>query len=357
MKKTIFSLTSASVIAVLFSNMADSLPDAKIVISSCILCDKDVLPHDSLSKENLCSECIEYTGTDHDDDSQSRSDNNVKANDLATEIQVLRLELASKDHIIKMLVSDLNSANSEISRLKQECSRVEENATDSFTEVRSRPNKRKHNQSNADNVFSKNQFEILREPPLDITVQNNVTSATKSATHGHTKLNRPERNPSVVVFGDSMIRNTGTKIENSIVYCHPGIRTNQLEKKVQSNNNNTPKVVILHAGTNCLNSSPTPTDIMNDTNKLITTTRKTFPEAKICVSGILYRRDVDDRYIHAVNSCLDWACKENNVLFVDGNLWLNDSDLGYDGLHLNRKGTIKFGNLLNRVSKTLLSEN
>lgn len=340
----------------------DSLSkDFKTSKNKCILCDSE----DLLSIEDLCSECAVYTEFDIEFNQENNSSTHVE-NDLArlrTEIKVLRLELASKEEIIKMLVSDLKTANSEINNLKQPS---EIKTDENYIQVKKRPRvkkqcSKKQNLNNrvssgeSTSVCTENPFDILRNLPSESCEQADAIECNKSATEKQTR--KSLHKPSVVVLGDSLVRNANKLVEDSIVYCHPGIRTKQLTKKVKWEVKETPKAVILHVGTNCLNSSPTPTDIMKDTEELIIATKRTFPEAKICISGILYRRDVDYRYIDAVNSCLDWICKDKDVIFVNGNSWVRDEDFGYDGLHLNRKGTVKFGNLLNRISKRLQSEN
>jgi lysophospholipase L1-like esterase len=67
--------------------------------------------------------------------------------------------------------------------------------------------------------------------------------------------------------------------------------------------------------------------------------KETFSRSLIAVNGILYRRDVNRRYIDEVNSNIRWACETLGALYCDVNKYVNDNSLGKDGLHLNRRGS------------------
>jgi hypothetical protein len=93
--------------------------------------------------------------------------------------------------------------------------------------------------------------------------------------------------------------------------------------------------------------------------KLVRDGKVLFPKAKWGVSGVMYRRDTDNRFIDAVNQCLKSACENDlRCRFVDPNTCMSDADLGKDGLHLNRSGSAKIGKLLSAMSISMArSEN
>lgn len=60
--------------------------------------------------------------------------------------------------------------------------------------------------------------------------------------------------------------------------------------------------------------------------------------------------DVSWRRIGALNDRYDWVARTLGVTFVDPNSWIEDWDFGRDGLHINRSGARKLGQLYSRVT-------
>lgn len=77
--------------------------------------------------------------------------------------------------------------------------------------------------------------------------------------------------------------------------------------------------------------------------------RSKLKNAKIIISGLLRRCDINIRRIVRINSELDWLCSVRKCTMVDGNCWLSDNDFARDGIHLNRRGSYKLGELLCKV--------
>ncbi len=73
------------------------------------------------------------------------------------------------------------------------------------------------------------------------------------------------------------------------------------------------------------------------------------PRAAIVVSGVLRRRDMSWRRIGHLNDLMSWVAEAQKANFVDPNCWVQDSDFGRDGLHLNRRGADSLGRLYSRV--------
>lgn len=163
---------------------------------------------------------------------------------------------------------------------------------------------------------------------------------------------QPKTKNKNVIMGDSIVRGASEyQNKETTVTCYPGINIKQIKNKIVSNEiviKNT-ETILFHVGTNDINSAANPSVIMEDMRSLVKKVKTINKNIKIRVSGIIKRRDQDIRYIEAVNDCLDYLCKLENVIFVDSNLWIENSDLGRDGLHLNKRGVNKLGSLWSRV--------
>ena len=66
----------------------------------------------------------------------------------------------------------------------------------------------------------------------------------------------------------------------------------------------------------------------------INTTKNKFSTSTL-LSGVLRRRDVSWRCIGAANSRYEWVEQKLGFTFVDPNRWVDDWDIGRDGLHIN----------------------
>lgn len=107
-------------------------------------------------------------------------------------------------------------------------------------------------------------------------------------------------------------------------------------------------------GTNDIQRGIFAEEIMGDTLDLVDTIKSQSPTTKIVISGILHRRDINDRRINRINEELDWLCSVRNCLMLHGNSWIGSMDLASDGVHLNRRGADKLGQLLvNAVNSCL----
>ena len=165
---------------------------------------------------------------------------------------------------------------------------------------------------------------------------------------------------SSLVIGDSQLRHAATEIRIGGVgtAVFPGIRMGEISKrlhylKMQGERFNS---IVIHAGTNNVIQAKSPWDIANDLKAVIEEGKTLFPSAYWAVSGVLHRRDVQDRFIQAVNQCTESACQEQGWRYVDPNCWIQDKDLAVDGLHLNRAGSRKLGMLLTKVANSLKNQ-
>ena len=109
-----------------------------------------------------------------------------------------------------------------------------------------------------------------------------------------------------------------------------------------------PDTVIIHVGTNDLKTKRTLDFVMREVYVLVS--EKKLPNCRLVLSGVLRRRDVSWRRIGALNDRFDWISNALGLNFVDRNSWIENGDFARDGLHLNRRGKRRLGQLYARVS-------
>jgi hypothetical protein len=88
---------------------------------------------------------------------------------------------------------------------------------------------------------------------------------------------------------------------------------------------------------------------MGDVYALVKKAKTKFPQASLVLSGVTRHRDVSWRRNRALNNRYDWVARPLGATFVDPNNWIKDWDFGRDGLHINRSGARKLGQLYTRV--------
>jgi lysophospholipase L1-like esterase len=110
-----------------------------------------------------------------------------------------------------------------------------------------------------------------------------------------------------------------------------------------------PENVVIHVGTNDLRRTANLDYVMGDVYALVNKAKTKLPQARITLSGVLWRRDMSWRCIRALNDRQDWIAKTLGVMFVDHNSWIEEWDFARDGLHINQSGARKLGQLFSRV--------
>lgn len=165
--------------------------------------------------------------------------------------------------------------------------------------------------------------------------------------------------PRVKIIGDSIIRFAGGfEAKGGVgVHCFPGIRTEQLDRKISDmTSNGEESVVLIHVGTNDLRSAKSDDHLIGFIWDLATSVKNKFKSAKIVISGILRRRDVYYKRIDRINESIEWVCLQKEITFVDPNCWIGDRHLGRDGVHLNRKGSQVIANLFKNIAQKLCDQ-
>jgi len=153
-----------------------------------------------------------------------------------------------------------------------------------------------------------------------------------------------------LVVGDSIVRNVGAERADMKVECFPGIKTEQLHRVMEKRNLVEPDTVIIQVGTNDLKTKRNLNFVMGEVYALVSMAKKKLPNCIFVLSGVLRRRDVSWRLIGALNDRFDRVANALGLTFVDPNSWIEDGDFAKDGLHLNRRGKRRLGQLYARVS-------
>lgn len=217
----------------------------------------------------------------------------------------------------------------------------------------------------------KKELEEARKRIIDVEEENSVLKEIlREEEEGHgklwtrvvkegiakTKINpkteAKNKSASVRIIGDSMLRYSGEgcKKQGADVECFPGIRVEQLTRRIENmEEGGHEEVVLLNVGTNNIKSSMSADHLMGEVWDLGVAAKKKFKRAKIVVSGVIRRKDTPIGYIDAINQNIDWACERLGLGFFDPNCWLRWNDLGRDGVHLNRNGSFKMSELLCNV--------
>lgn len=163
------------------------------------------------------------------------------------------------------------------------------------------------------------------------------------------KLKGVKDNYEAIILGDSLLKYAGENCNQKgyDVMCYPGIKINELERHVENLEKNVSgKVVVVHVGSNNAVSREIAEEIMGQTMDLVKTVRKKLNPKNIFISGILNRKGVS---VGRINRELEWLCERRNLTLLDGNCWIRDFHMARDGVHLNRRGSHDFGELLVRV--------
>lgn len=163
----------------------------------------------------------------------------------------------------------------------------------------------------------------------------------------------------ILVLGDSLIRYSGDvcRREGAVVECLPGIRSEQLGRKIESMvDKREEKVVLIHVGTNDIKRAISDDHVVGEIYDLCTVAKQKFKNAKIIVSGIIKRRDVSIKRIDNINRGIDWICYKKGLHFINPNSWVGERDLARDGLHLNRRGSFNLGKCFSNAIKNSIQQ-
>ena len=130
--------------------------------------------------------------------------------------------------------------------------------------------------------------------------------------------------------------------ENVFVRSFPGANIDAMNSYVCPTMKKSPSRIILHCGTNDLNTKQSPWTIAEDIIELAKAIEDNHTE--VLVSGIVQRRDQFNGKALEVNKALERECERMRLGYIDNSNIDPEFHLNGSGLHLNIEGTIILAN-------------
>ena len=202
-----------------------------------------------------------------------------------------------------------------------------------------------NNNNNSNNNHNKNN-----------SINNNSNSNKKNNSNSNNNSNKNGNDPNnsnikCVIIGDSLLRHSWRYLDKNTtrVLCVPGLNQTSFGKIINKLPvNKLVTKVIVHVGTNDLNKTKdVDYFIGNYWNSMIDLKIK-FPNAKVSLSGVLKRKDMNYSFIRLINYNLSWMAKCFGFDFCNPNYVISYYHLDRSGLHLNWRGKTVFGHFLER---------
>lgn len=302
--------------------------------------------------------------------------NDLYIKSLNEQILLLKEENNAKNHIIQSLmqqypsnlennrniieINDINPGSSsekpptEISPKESEAaSKINENEDNDKDN-----NKDKQKQDVDESLISKEKRNITfrrskkfkkdKKSPDGHEQVNNRANADFQTNRNNT--DKSKRKKRVFIIGDSMIKKVnGFLLTRNInhkfivkVRSFPGAKVKCMTDYVKPTINDfDPEHIIIHVGTNDLNSERTASQIANSIINLQQSLKSI--NNTVTISLIVPRNDELNNKAHEVNNRLVNMCKERNISYIDhSETILRDRHLNESNLHLNRYGTLEF---------------
>ena len=151
--------------------------------------------------------------------------------------------------------------------------------------------------------------------------------------------------PVTYIIGDSIIKEVkGWKLSNNlnrehkvVVKSFSGATTECINQYIKPSLKTKPNRIILHCGTNDLNSTKNAEEIAGSIISLALSS--TSDNTVVSVSGIVARSDKFASKARDVNKFVQKLCQKRNICFISNNNISPTSHLNKSKLHLNKKGT------------------
>ena len=285
--------------------------------------------------------------------------NDLYVKSLNEQILLLKEENKAKNHIIQSLMQqypsnlknnrnifEINDINLGSSSEKPpiEISPKESEATSKINENESLISKEKGNIT----FRRSKKFKKDKKSPASQEQVNSRANADFQTNRNNT--DKSKRKKRVFIIGYSMIKKVnGFLLTRNInhrfivkVRSFPGAKvkcmTNYVKPTIKDFD---PEHIIIHVGTNDLNSERTASQIANSIINLQQSLKSN--NNTVTISLIVPRNDVLNNKAHEVNNRLVNMCKERNISYIDhSETILRDRHLNESNLHLNRYGTLEF---------------
>lgn len=166
-------------------------------------------------------------------------------------------------------------------------------------------------------------------------------------------------NHEVLVIGDSIMRGAGEYMKGvgCEVKIFSGIRVEEVVNMVDLDKVIVPKVLVLHVGTNNIHDKSKIHVMQRIANLIDHCKEGKLNQTQIIVNGLVHRDDVNDNRIDSVNDSINWMCsKYDGVHYLDPNRRISKWEAARDGIHLNYRGGMWLGQLVEESIIEVINE-
>jgi hypothetical protein len=271
----------------------------------------------------------------------------INSKDVITEmtkdIIFLRSECASKNEIIKTLISDKDNF-----LYPKKVAKTPLNGGFNKLSTSNRYEYLTDEGENSDEHLTHNSNAIKEKSAK--TAGNKRNKANQEKHQNQSRFNQ-KKTRVTTILGDSIIKDVKPhKIRDEIgpeekvfIKSFSGATIDSMKDYVKPSLKFKSDLYILHAGTNDLRSEKTP-EVIADQIVELAKNMKTA-ENEVMISGITKRRDQYNKKGIVVNKHLRKLCYNENIEFID-NSNISETHLNNSGIHLNFKGTVILGSNL-----------
>lgn len=168
-----------------------------------------------------------------------------------------------------------------------------------------------------------------------------------------------------ILIGDSIVRGQGAffcskKNKKRLVISHSGAKIDKIRAEINTLDISSRQVpIIAHVGSNDVYSKDKRVrseTIMHDYNNLIETIKtKTNKSVMVGILPRIKSTNFENSRAISINSRLEEVCKRNGIHFI--NMWHDFDQMHFypDGIHLNFKGKLQYGDILDKAINNYLS--
>ena len=267
---------------------------------------------------------------------------------------------SSLNATLKKLNNSISSLQSSVSELKTDYDKLKKENTDLKISVSTLRNEQK--------VYKQFHEPLLKEQQVlkrsyEALANENKAFRTELDKLKSCKLSEESDPRSVLIIGDSMVRDLHDKFENACVKSISGGTTSDVFKELNKRGDlSSFKDIIIHAGTNDISKNISLDESVASMEAAITLIMLKSPTASIHISSVCPRiKDSVQHKIDTLNHALQELAKRLDCSFVDSGLDMTfrngrvDSTQFRDGLHLNDRGITTLSNVLANASGLTVS--
>ena len=263
-------------------------------------------------------------------------------NTLKSDIIFLKEELLNKNKIIELLVEESCNRQHDINKKPSTSQTI---CANEWTQIPKRQRKNISNNTaswNTDVMNLANRYSILSPSDNEIDTSSSANGILHNSSH--IKRNSTVSNRRIAIVGDSLLkhvdqykmRNSTPQNKNIWVKSFGGADVDDMEHHIIPTLKRSPSLLVIHCGTNSLQSKKSADQIAHDILKLAS--RAKTNENEVIVSSLIARRDALNHKGTEVNKCLKLKCDQHNFEFLD-NSNISNRHLNSSGIHLNALGT------------------